>query len=366
MSSNNHTFTSIPIQTLSTGREISLNVHTFKGPKKGLNVYIQASVHGSELQGNLVIKELIDTLKNTEISGKITLVPLANPRATENKVSTFTQGRFHPETGDNWNRLYSDVTDELNTEEIFNQSTDINELKTLYKKAICSKLKEKYLQDAAYGIRTEKLLHYELQSLASDADIILDLHTGPVACEYVYTRKDHSELARDLNFPFYLEITNEFAGAMDEASFMPWVQFEKECSKRNIKDDSPFEAYTLELGSEEFISSPLAKSQSDKITCFLQKRGLLKTGFKVKDDFKHANDLSSFKSYFSPQGGLIEFVKKPGEKVKKDECLYRVFNFDQVDISKKEVTAINDCYVINHMPSSAAAQGACIYQVLEI
>jgi len=363
---NSYNVTKKPIQTLATGRSHSLNVHTITGDTTGPHVYIQASVHGSELQGNLVIRELINYAKTNILKGMITLVPMANPKASENKVSTFTQGRFHPETGDNWNRLYTDVSSQIDFEKIFSKSSHYQELVTLFKSEIKASLNKLYNENSSYGIKSEKILAYHLQDLASSADIVLDLHTGPVACEYLYTRSDHQELASDLGFPFVIQIPHEFDGAMDEASFMPWVVFEKECLKRNIAIDKPFEAYTLELCSEEVIDSKLAALQADRIINFLKLRGLFDGVTQTPCKHTHSASLESFKSYYSPRGGLIEFMKKPSEKVNAGDELYRLYDFSDNSLPFYSIKAENSGFIINHSPSAAVSQGICVYQVLEI
>jgi len=49
------------------------------------SVYIQANMHGAEVQGNAVIFQLLELLKNIDINGDITLVPYANPVACNHK-----------------------------------------------------------------------------------------------------------------------------------------------------------------------------------------------------------------------------------------------------------------------------------------
>ena len=61
----------IPIKKLATGDHLSINVIEIEGASSGQTCYIQASVHGAEIQGNLVIKQLLDCLKTTPINGRV-------------------------------------------------------------------------------------------------------------------------------------------------------------------------------------------------------------------------------------------------------------------------------------------------------
>src|SRR5690606_31905720 len=92
----------IPLKELPSGDQLSLTLYRITGKQPGPHVHIQASVHGAELQGNLVIMELLRQFKTTPINGSITLIPLANPQATNTKFGTLTQGRYNPITGNNW------------------------------------------------------------------------------------------------------------------------------------------------------------------------------------------------------------------------------------------------------------------------
>ena len=350
----------IIITTTPSGHEKSINVIHVKGTHKGPHVHIQTSVHGSELQGNLVINGLLTYLKKHEINGSLTLIPLANPMATDNKISTFTQGRFHPETGENWNRLYQDVSQYLNLEEIINAQ----DIKKTAKAAIQKALTKVFNKDSEYGPKSSSLLAYRLQSLASKADIVLDLHTGPIATDYLYARKDKKELARDLNSPHTILITNSFDGAMDEASFMPWNLIEKKCQEEKKDIGLPFEVYTLELGSEEFISSKKAKKQANNIINYLSKRNVVKEAIEIEKVESFESGLENFVSYNVPKGGLVEFLKSPGDKVEKGEPLYKIFVNSDIGFNEEEVLSLQSGVIINHAPSSALSQGTCVYQVL--
>ena len=101
---------SIPIKQLPHGESIQLTYFTLESDSPGPHVYLQASVHGSEVQGNVLIYDLLEFLKNNSFKGKFTFVPMANPWASMQKNYSGTAGRFNPVSGDNWNRNYTDLT----------------------------------------------------------------------------------------------------------------------------------------------------------------------------------------------------------------------------------------------------------------
>ena len=180
--------------------------------------------------------------------------------------------------------------------------------KRTFKKQLLEALEnlENSFKESSYGLDENKKMNLLLQKLASSADTVLDLHTGPSATRYLYCAEYAQEDGKNLLFPYNLIIPNEFAGAMDEASFTPWVLLAKEFEKRGRPLDPQVYAYTLELGSEEAISSSEAKDDTNKILHYLFSKGMLKNApFKNKSVQNQENEmqrplsvpLSSFKTY---------------------------------------------------------------------
>ena len=85
---------------MASGAKLTVPVYSFENPqtcshscieKNAPNVYIQANMHGAEVQGNAVIFQLLELLKNCDIQSNITLVPYANPVACNHK-----NGEYEP------------------------------------------------------------------------------------------------------------------------------------------------------------------------------------------------------------------------------------------------------------------------------
>lgn len=325
-------------------------------------VYIQANVHGAELQGNMAILKLLNLLEDQEVHAKITFVPNANPYATSVKMGTYTYGRFNPITGDNWNRMYLNFFDQKEGQ---GRITDA-EMESLnspaeFKKLIKSKIVEYRNFHKDYGIDENKNLFITLQELASDADIVLDLHTAGVGCRYLYGPDYLKEKMADLNFPYNLVIPPEFGGAMDEATFYPWVRFHQ-----TKKSENTFESYTLELGSEEIVDAKAAQVDAINIYNFLIERGVVSdTKIQTHYNEKTFCNLKDYKSFFSPAAGFIEYHKAPGTKFKKGEKIMSLYHFDKLDRPDEVITPIiatTDGIVINHAPSSNVKKGMNILE----
>ncbi|EPZ51387.1 succinylglutamate desuccinylase/aspartoacylase family protein [Bacteriovorax sp. BAL6_X] len=325
-------------------------------------IYIQANVHGAELQGNMVIFKLLNLLEDEHINARIRMVPNANPYATSIKMGTYTYGRFNPITGDNWNRMYLNFFDQKEGQGLISEDEiKACENKQAYKKLLKAKIIEYRNFHKAYGIDENKNLFIYLQELASDADIVLDLHTAGVGCRYIYGPDFLEEKMAELNFPFHLVIPPEFGGAMDEASFYPWVKFHE-----THKSENTFEAYTLELGSEELIDSKAGQIDAINIFNYLIKRGVIDADeINTKKNTQYFCELKNYKGFFAPSAGFIEYHKAPGEMFKKGEKVMSIYHFDKLESLEEVISPILapcDGIVINHAPSSNVKRGMNILE----
>lgn len=362
----------IPIKQLATGEQLSITSHTLSG-SDGPHIHIQASVHGAELQGNAVILQLMDYLQKTTLHGSITFIPLANPFATNNKHGTYTYGRYNPVTGHNWNRNYTDIIQATKTDltSFCEDNFDLpwHELKLKYK-AFLQDLIDSYAQriTAKKTLNDNNKLNLVLQKLAVKADGILDLHTGPTATRYLYSAEYEEEVSKYLLFKNVLVIPHSFDGAMDEASFMPWMYLvqKMESLGRDIKCD--VESFTLEFGSEETFCMDNAEKDVESILNYLRYKGMLEQP--PNEGVAHYAKLENYQTIFSPSGGLVDYRVKPGDHYKKDDILANIYQLKDLDPTNPiestvtPVLALNDGIVINRCPSSAVHEGMELLQIM--
>jgi len=368
------TINEIPVKELSTGETLSIKTYNLKGEKPGAHIHIQASVHGAEIQGNAVILKLMEKLKDHNINGSITLIPLANPYATLNKHGTYTYGRYNPVTGHNWNRNYIDIVkvSQLNLEHFVKDNFDkpIDEIISKYKVLIQKSLKD-YIQKLTNenALQDNNKINLILQELSIGSDGVLDLHTGPTATRYLYSAQYEEEISKKLLFKNVLVIPNEFDGAMDEASFMPWIHLQSEFSKygRNVK--FPIESFTLEFGSEETFQMDRGEKDVESIMNYLIYKNVIDGSEKEIDGIHYAK-LSNYKTIYSPSGGLVDFHIKPGDHFKKGDVLAKLYKMKEIDPEdpinscESEIKANNDGIIINCCPSSNVHQGMELFQIM--
>lgn len=366
---------SLSISKLSNGNELTLDYVTFDSEKQGPHIYMQANVHGAELQGNLVIKELMQYFEANPFVGKITFVPFANPLGSTQTFGGYTYGRFNPRTGDNWNRNYLDlnklkedqVTETLDDFVSRCLEKDTDQITEHYKSFIKKNLTHYLAKSNGYGNTENKKLFVTLQILASEADVILDLHTGSTATRYLYAAEYEKSWAKKMNFPHTLIIPDEFAGAMDEACFTPWITLKEKLEAKHKDYTIPIQSFTLELGSEETVSSYEAQTDALRILGFLKEKGTHSNDLEELETKQYHCPLSQFKSYYAPIGGLCEYLVSPGEAFKKDDKLAVIHNFDKQKFEwiSTDIIAQNQGIMINHCATSNIIEGHNLFQIME-
>jgi predicted deacylase len=349
----------------ASGRNMNVPLYRFVGEKPGPKVYIQSSIHGAEVQGNVVIYQLIQWLKTLPICGEVLLVPNCNPVGTNIKAGEYTLGRFDPVNGTNWNRGY--YYDETFIH-AFAQGIDDNESVESIKSRFRQKMKQQLQArlSETWGIGLAQHLNLKLQQLAFDADYVLDLHNGPVSTRHIYVPEYAKASASLFNIPHVIFMPNVFSGALDEATFCPWwLLTDLVSSQRQKPVDFAVEAFTLEMGSQEVISFQEGEYDAKSILTYLTAKGCLPDSSSLPENMsRKAVMLNNYKTLFTQQGGIVEYIAKPGDFVKQGEVLARVLNVDNLDTDRAttDILAPCDLVAILHFPSASVLSGTQLYK----
>jgi len=368
----NWTIKDLPVKELSTGEVLKIKTFTLKnGP--GPHIHIQASVHGAEIQGNAVILKLMEALKHKTIKGSITLIPMANPYATLNKHGTYTYGRYNPVTGDNWNRNYVDVVKACGFDlERFckaNIDTDWESIKKDFKadlKASFTNFVETLKEENR--LQDNNKINLILQELALGADGILDLHTGPTATRYLYSAEYEENVSKHMLFRHVLVIPNDFAGAMDEASFMPWIHLKQKFKELGREVELDIESFTLEFGSEETFRMDEGSKDVESILNYLKFKGVLDEESQAAEPYY--SKLKDYTTMYAPRGGLVDYHVSPGDHFKAGDKLATFYQMKDIDprdpiaSCSHTLLAKDDGIVINRCPSSNVHQGMELFQIM--
>ncbi len=360
---------------MASGAKLTVPVYSFaveKGNEKAFapSVYIQANMHGAEVQGNAVIFQLLELLKNINIQGDITLVPYANPVACNHKNGEYTLGRFDPITGVNWNRMYH--FDESIIAPFARKHVQSSEqlISDEFKKLMLNEIEQK-LEHNIYGLTTGQRIAYQLQQLAHNADFVLDLHTGPISSKHLYCPEYAQQSASFFDIPHTILIPNTFDGAMDEATFCPWwrlCNYFNDLGRNFEIGQGAFdkESFTVELGSQEQIDLDAAYQDALGILSYLQYKGVISdTQFIPQKMTRYGCYLKDYKTLYSPMGGMVDYLAEFGIPLAKNEPLARILRMDNYgDGDPLHYVALDQKVIpILHFASASVNQGTELYKV---
>ncbi|BAQ62894.1 succinylglutamate desuccinylase/aspartoacylase [Geminocystis sp. NIES-3708] len=327
----------INLQTLASGDILQLKTYQFKGKTKDKKVYIQANLHGAEIVGNKVIYELIQflsQLNDDNIKGEILLVPMCNPTGVNQRSLFFSTGRFSPYDGLNWNRIFWDYTHEnVDINKFVQANLNLNKEKIQHNflDQILTKFADKLKSiDENRGISFSEHYRNLLHSLSLDANYIIDIHSSSVkAIDYLYCF-DYRQKSADYFLFEYAILMNKYDGnAFDEAFLNPWLVLEKKLIQagRNITFD--IESWTLELGSGMIINQESVSKGVKGIINYLSAKNILNLEVKLPKNPTKFISKNNLKSYYAPEGGIIQKRLPEGTKVIHGDLLYEILSFNK-------------------------------------
>jgi hypothetical protein len=265
------------------------------GRSDGPTLLLSAAIHGPELTGTEVIRQVCREVINPEqLRGAIIALPIANPYAYR-AVSW-----FNPEDGYNLNRVFP---------------------------------------GSAGGWLTSRLAYAIMENAVKQSNAIIDFHTscGPQLVwsilEYDEEKLDLYRRSKELADAFGLGIVEQEtknmphrAGAITEAAAelnIPAMTVELEIWRRIIPS-------SVEVGVRGALN---VMRKLDMIDGKIEPQ----TG-----NPKVFKGVYKWTEIFSNEGGLVEFVKNPGDNVKEGELITRIRNpfGDVLDEVKSPVSGI--------------------------
>ncbi|BCV46465.1 succinylglutamate desuccinylase/aspartoacylase family protein [Shewanella algae] len=355
----------LPVGELAAGQPLTIPVYRFKGTSDAApSVYIQANVHGAEVQGNAVILQLLQYFKAHPPLGDITLVPLANPLGINQKSGEFTLGRFDPITGINWNRAYLDQAVHLDDWYLLHGELPEPALFDAFRRLLIANCEQALANP--WGVTTGQRLALNLQKLAHCADIVLDLHTGPKSCKHLYCPEYELSAAGYFHIPYTLVMPKGFGGAMDEAAFNPWWQLSDYANSRGRELKVAVSAFTLELGSQERIDLADASRDAEGILSYLSYREVIAQSIQPEVMSRFACMLKDYRKFHAPMAGMVEYLAEPGVPLAAGAPLVNMLRLDRVDAGT-EVTRLSlneDVIPVLHFASASVHQGTELYKVM--
>ena len=252
-----------------------LTVLRFRGGAPGPKAYVQAAVHADEIPALLVAQHLREQLTALDaagrLKGEIVLVPYANPIGLTQFLQAWHLGRYELESGQNFNRGYPDLFDEVSAAVEGALGADAASNVALIRRAILAAL------PATLPTSENAALKHLLYRMSCDADVVLDLH-----CDYEATMHTYigtplwpaaADLAACLNSPVNLLADDSGGEAFDEANSRIWWRLAARFPQHPIPP-AGFAA-TVELRGERDVDEAQAAEDAKGLIRFLTARGFV-------------------------------------------------------------------------------------------
>ncbi len=308
-----------------TGQTREIEILSFGEQGARPKAYLQTALHADELPGMLVMRRLIEELtrraERGEILGEIVIVPVANPIGLAQREGDYMQGRVERGTDRNFNRGFPDLA-ELIATKIENKLGD----DAIGNVAIIRKAMRKALSKLDPADAFEKL-QLTLIKNACDADIVLDLHADNHALVHLYTGKalwpDAADLAAEIDVRAVLLCDYSGDGPFDEACGGPWWTLAKRLPAHPIPPACL--SATLELRSNNDVSSEFANRDAQAVLRFLSRRGYLKgsTG-SLPRLLGRAVPVEEMHRLKSSIEGVIDYKLRLGDTVRKGDVVAEI------------------------------------------
>jgi predicted deacylase len=271
------------------GLSYSLTALRFAGTDpKAPKAYLQAALHGNELPGVAALHILLPKLRAAEaegrLKGSVTVVPFANPIGLNQFLWDDHQGRFFYGSRTNFNRAFA-LIDRPDTS----------------------------LLSLPNDVSCDRRLKATLQTLALDADLVLDLHCDNEGPNYLYMPAElwpHSaDLAAALDCGAVLTFEGGTDASFDEAAFRPHLasgNFERRV------------VATVELKGVHDVGPETAWKDGEGLYRFLVGRGVIAdaSAAPVGPFTGKGVPQSYVEMVRAPVGGMAFFHVKPGDVVK--------------------------------------------------
>ncbi|MBK9967966.1 MAG: succinylglutamate desuccinylase/aspartoacylase family protein [Holophagales bacterium] len=326
----------VVVRTNATGHEQTAPVFVARGRQERPLAYIQANVHGGELQGNAAIVALFELLEREPLRGTVVLVPRVNPVGANQQVGDYVSGVYDFLTGNNFNRGYLYLTGpsrsastasyvDVDSFAAAHQSSPVGEIREDFRESLKAALDAIESETRVWGADSRLDFSLAIQRMAVEGDLILDLHTGDRAPRYLYVPEGATAAARAFGFPFVLEVPARFGGALDEASFVPWQDL-SDAFGRLGRHDVPrlVDGYTVELGSMNSFSLEAGRTDARRIASALRHFGILDGDPEEPPTRITACSIGDYRSLHAPVGGLVDFAVEPGTPVKAGDVVARL------------------------------------------
>ena len=312
-----------PLPAISAGTHREITSLHFGRNQTAKKVYIQSSLHADEIPGMLVSHYLRQSLLALEeagaIEGEIVLVPVANPIGLAQDIQGSAFGRFDLTTGINFNRGYQYLTPELIAKLAGQLSADVANNTALIRQEARNLLTQWQPSNEAGALKKT------LQTLAIDADIVLDLHCDNQAVMHLYTGTPLAELtmplARYLGARALLVSVLSGDDPFDESCSRHWWELAE-----HFGAETPIalgcQAVTIELRGESDLAHEYGAQDAQAIIQFLIQAGHINGEASAQPQaLCEATPLEGSEPIVANHAGALVFTKNTGDFINAGESI---------------------------------------------
>jgi uncharacterized protein len=309
----------VPVGALGDGTPITLPVIVIAGPDDGPTMYFQGGIHGNEVTGIEVLREILARINPSELRGTLVCVPTANAPAFITKTRGFSLEERGPF---DMNRIYP---------------------------------------GSAKGVLSERIVHILFNEFVLKADVTVDFHSALVACNihpFVYVDPADDEAGNlDLRVRLAQAFGTELAyykkrGAKMGTSVMAGsLTTQAELHKKPV--------LTFEMGESERISWSIVDRCVEGGLNMLREMGMLPGKAALRKDQKQ---FSTIGMVISDHAGLFHPKVSLGQEVRKGQLIGEVV--DLFTDEKHESVAPNHGTVLRLMLNSPVMTGAELFWVV--
>lgn len=330
--------TVLPLLHMASGDVLQLQYYRFVGAQPGKTVYLQSNLHGAEIVGNQVMQQLIERLQTVApetLHGEIRLVPVCNPIGVNTRAHHFSSGRFNPYNGRDWNRIFWDCEDAHAIAADFAKAhleSDRATIQQAYRQQILYHFQaELEALQRPEGVPVHECYRTQLQHLALDADVVIDLHSsGNQGLVYVYYLRDRESSIPYFDLDFAILLDRFDGNAFDESFINPWLALEQAFAElgRSLRFD--VEAWTLELGTGMKADAIAVERGLQGILNYLRYQGVLQDQAAKRHAPVPLTRASQLKKYYATAGGFVKNRVALGAWVQSGDVLYELVSFNKL------------------------------------
>lgn len=299
----------LPVGTHLSGTPLAIQGYLLDSKKPGKRVYIQAGMHGGEVT-YWIMQKLYTYLQHNLQTGRVTLIPVANPVSWLSRIYFTTPGKFDWHMGKDWNRNFP---------------------------------------GSPQGSLGERIAH-TLFRQATSSDVVIDLHTSRRSVPFgIVSKRKSLELTAimGLSYTYLEENTREVSSCFT-----------------NQLETHDIPAVTLECGSHDTYDSISIDECTTSILRLLKRfrciRGQDIPIVKVTPRY-----YTKIVTYRASDGGFVRYAKIPGNSYQKGDILFVLTHGNDIT-EETSVLAREEGIVVKLSPTHIVWPGDEVIQTVPL